>query len=138
MPTGDGLDSRIQEEVGDNVHSFAQISAFIPKNSLNLLSLVLIAILAERVATNVAANVQKTAGSMGIGMVHEEEIVVMRSFFRSRGTVLRRSYVVREKRSEKRSQRDRFSKTIATSKTLKTTIRKASDRRPVFNSKSVY
>jgi hypothetical protein len=87
-----------------NVHSFAQISAFIPKNSLNLLSLVLIEILAERVATNVAANVQKTAGSMGIGMVHEEEIVVVRSFFRSRGTVLRRSYVVREKRSEKRSQ----------------------------------
>jgi hypothetical protein len=83
---------------------FAQISAFIPKNSLNLLSLVLIAILVERVATNVAANVQKTAGSMGIGMVHEEEIVVVRSFFRSRGTVLRRSYVVREKRSEKRSQ----------------------------------
>jgi NADH:ubiquinone oxidoreductase subunit H len=48
---------------------------------LNLLSLVLIEILAERVATNVAANVQKRAGSMragstGIIMVDDEAFVL--------------------------------------------------------------
>jgi hypothetical protein len=75
-------------------------SAFIPKCSLNLLSLVLIEIWVERVATNVAANVQKRAGLTGIGMVNDE-VVVARSFeilfSVTLGTVLHRSYVKREK-----------------------------------------
>jgi hypothetical protein len=58
-----------------NVHSRAHILAFTPKISLNLLSLVLTKILVERVTTsNVAANVQNTVGSTGIG-IGDEEVV---------------------------------------------------------------
>ena len=55
-----------------NPHSIAHISALIPKCSLNLLSLVFkekTPPVLERVPTNVAANVQKRAGSTGIGIV---------------------------------------------------------------------
>ena len=54
-----------------NPHSIAHISALIPKCSLNLLSLVFEerTLVLDRVPTNVAANVQKRAGSTGIGIV---------------------------------------------------------------------
>ena len=54
-----------------NAHSVAQVSALIPKCSLNLLSLVCkeSTLVLERAHTNVPANVQKTAGSTGIGIV---------------------------------------------------------------------
>jgi hypothetical protein len=57
---------------GTNPRSIAHISALIPKCSLNLLSLVFkekTPPVLERVPTNVAANVQKRAGSTGIGIV---------------------------------------------------------------------
>ena len=61
-----------------NVRNWTQTSAFIPKCSLNLLSLVLIERHVSREATNVAAHVQKTVGSTGIGIVIHEEVAVVR------------------------------------------------------------
>ena len=54
-----------------NAHRVGHISALIPKCSLNLLSLVCreSTLVLERAATNVPTNVQKTAGSTGIGIV---------------------------------------------------------------------
>jgi hypothetical protein len=85
-----------------NAHSDAHISGLIPKCSLNLLSLVF----KERTpvvgiaATNVAANVQKRAGSTGNGIVVAAAPctgsalwVRRRYFIFTLGTVVQRSYV---------------------------------------------
>jgi hypothetical protein len=83
----------------------------------------LVEILAEREeATNVAANVQKTAGSTGIGVVDEEVWGGCESVFcvhtSNRGTVLRRPYVKTRKTMRTYVRFFRFSRNLLCSKNL--------------------